>query len=201
MEPIFTNQTLPAAKTDAPARQVIQPPAKPAAPAGDVEIRKIARRNLSNLSSPSIKDALEGKLKDKQLTAREQHQMYAKDGEKEDFTTEKLKLTWEAFLTRLNDRPNLQSTLSTLPGLKEDYQLVLEIENTVQEDLISTIKPELVSWLRKELKNSKIQLTTIITEKVKGRIIYSDAEKYEELLKENPSLGLLRQKLNLDFGH
>ena len=152
------------------------------------------------MSSPSIKDALEGKLDDKQLTAKEQHQMYSKDDEKEDFTIEELKLKWEVFLTRLNDRPNLQSTLSNLPELKEDFQLVLEIENTVQEDLISTIKPELVSWLRKELKNSKIQMNTVITEKVKGRIIYSDAEKYDELLKENPSLALLRQKLNLDFG-
>jgi hypothetical protein len=152
------------------------------------------------MSSPSIKDALDGKLEDKQLTAKEQHQMYSKDDEKEDFTIEELKLKWEVFLTRLNDRPNLQSTLSNLPELKEDYQLILEIENTVQEDLISTIKPELVSWLRKELKNSKIQLNTVITEKVKGRIIYSDAEKYDELLKENLSLALLRQKLNLDFG-
>lgn len=152
------------------------------------------------MSSPSIKDALDGKLEDKQLTAKEQHQMYSKDDEKEDFTIEELKLKWEVFLTRLNDRPNLQSTLSNLPELKEDYQLILEIENTVQEDLISTIKPELVSWLRKELKNSKIHLNTVITEKVKGRIIYSDAEKYDELLKENLSLALLRQKLNLDFG-
>jgi hypothetical protein len=165
-----------------------------------VEVRKIARRSLSHMSSPSIKDALEGKLEDQQLTAKEQHQMYSKDDEKEVFTAEELKLKWEVFLTRLNDRPNLQSTLSNPPELMEDYQLVLEIENTVQEDLISTIKPELVSWLRKELKNSKIQLNTIITEKVKGRIIYSDAEKYDELLKENPSLSLLRQKLNLDFG-
>jgi hypothetical protein len=152
------------------------------------------------MSSPSIKDALDGKLEDKQLTAKEQHQMYSKNDEKEVFTNEELKLKWEVFLTRLNDRPNLQSTLSNLPELKEDYQLILEIENTVQEDLISTIKPELVSWLRKELKNSKIQLNTVITEKIKGRIIYSDAEKYDELLKENPSLALLRQKLNLDFG-
>jgi hypothetical protein len=178
----------------------VQSPATPTVPAGDVEVRKIARRSLSNMSSPSIKDALEGKLEDKQLTAKEQHQMYSKDDEKEDFTIEELQLKWEVFLTRLNDRPNLQSTLSNLPELKEDYQLILEIENTVQEDLISTIKPELVSWLRKELKNSKIQLTTLITEKVKGRIIYSDAEKYDELLKENPSLAILRQKLHLDFG-
>jgi len=178
----------------------VQSPTKPTAPAGDVEVRKIARRSFSNMSSPSIKDALEGKLDDKQLSAKEQHQIYSKDNEKEDFTLEELKLKWEAFLKRLDDRPNLQSTLSNLPELKEDYQLILEIENTVQEDLIGTIKPELVSWLRKELKNSKIQLNAIITEKVKGRIIYSDAEKYDELLKENQGLALLRQKLNLDFG-
>lgn len=95
----------------------------------------------------------------------------------------------------------MQSTLSNLPDLNEDYQLILEIENTVQEDLITSIKPELVSWLRMELKNSKIQLTTLITEKVKGKIIYTDAEKYDELLKENPALALLRKKFNLDFGH
>ncbi len=166
----------------------------------NVEVRKIPLRNLSHISSPSIKDALKGKREDKQLTAKEQHQIYSRNDESEDFTIEKLKVKWEAFLARLNDRPNLQSTLSNLPELKEDFQLVLEIENTVQEDLISTIKPELVSWLRMELKNSKIQLNTIITEKVKGRIIYTDGEKYDELLKVNPNLALLRQKLNLDFG-
>lgn len=110
-------------------------------------------------------------------------------------------MKWEAFVARLDDRPNLQSTLSNMPEWSDDYQFVLEIENTVQEDLISGIKPELVSWLRRELKNSKIQLITLITKKVKGRIIYTDAEKYDELVKKNPSLALLRQKFNLDFGH
>ncbi|HSO87477.1 MAG TPA: hypothetical protein VLQ91_13055 [Draconibacterium sp.] len=143
---------------------------------------------------------MEGKFDEKRLSAKEQHQIFSKEDEKEEFTHEELKEKWDAFLKRLDDRPNLQSTLSNLPELKEDFQLILEIENTVQEDLIGTIKTELVSWLRKELKNSKIQLTTLITEKVKGRIIYSDAEKYDELLKLNPSLSLLRQKFNLDFG-
>lgn len=136
-----------------------------------------------------------------QLSAKEQHQIYSKEDEKEDFTVEQLKVKWDAFLTRLDDRPNLQSTLSNLPELKEGYQLLLEIENTVQEDLINNIKPELVSYLRVELKNSFIQLNTLITQKVKGRIIYTDAEKYDELVKENPSLALLRKKFNLDFGH
>lgn len=144
---------------------------------------------------------MEGKFEEKQLSAKEQHEIYSKVDETEEFTQEQFKLKWDSYLKTLEDRPNLQSTLSNLPELKEDYQLVLEIENTVQEGLVNNIKTELISWLRKELKNSKIQLTTLITKKVKGRIIYTDAEKYDELLKKNPSLALLRKKFNLDFGH
>jgi hypothetical protein len=148
---------------------------------------------------PSIKDALAGKLGEEKLTAKEQHEIYTREGETKDFTAEALKLKWEEFVNRLDDRQNLQSTLSRVPALKQGFQLVLEIDNSVQDDLINTIKPELVSWLRKELKNSKIQLTTSITETEKEKIIYSDSEKYLEMLKKNPQLELLKQKFNLDF--
>jgi hypothetical protein len=87
-----------------------------------------------------------------------------------------------------------------LPQISEDYKLILEIDNRIQEDLINTIKPELVSWLRKELKNSKIQLLTKITETIKGRLIYTDSEKFDEMAKKNPQLVMLKQKFNLDFG-
>lgn len=126
--------------------------------------------------------------------------MYSVADQAEEFTAEDLKKKWNEFLARLDDRPNLQSTLSTVPEIKENFELVTEIENTVQEDLINSIKTELVSFLRKDLKNSKITLTTLITEKVKGRIIYTDAEKYEELLRKNAELAELKKRLNLDFG-
>ncbi len=144
---------------------------------------------------------MEGKYGEEKISAKEQHQIYSKEDDKEPFTKEDLKAKWDDFVKRLADRPNLQSTLSEVPELKDNFQLDLEIENSIQEDLISSIKPELVSFLRMELKNSLIQLNTIITEKVKGRIIYTDAEKFDELLKENPDLALLRKKFNLDFGH
>lgn len=152
------------------------------------------------MGGPSIKDALRGKLNEEKISAKEQHQIYTRADENEEFTPDDLKLKWELFLTRLENRQNLKSTLSHVPVIKEDYKLLLEIENTVQDDLIRSIKPELVSWLRKELKNSKIQLITKITEKIKGRIIYTDSEKYDEMLKKNPNLALLKQKFNLDFG-
>lgn len=116
------------------------------------------------------------------------------------FSEEELKQKWDVFVAKLEDRPNLQSTLSNVPESRKDFQLYLAIENTIQENLINRIKPELVSFLRKELRNSKIQLITEITEKSKGKIIYTDEEKYGELVKKNPNLALLKQKFNLDFG-
>ncbi len=149
---------------------------------------------------PSIKDALNGKFEEDQISAKEQHQLYNQADEKEDFTKEDLQEKWEQFTSRLEDRPNLKSTLSKFPELQEDYNLILEIDNRIQEDLISSIRPELVSWLRRELKNSRIKLITKITQTVKGRIIYTDSEKFEEMVKKNPQLAILKHKFNLDFG-
>ena len=163
-------------------------------------MQKPVKRLSKRVTGPSIKDALAGKFKEDKISAQEQHQMYNRADEKEYFSAEEMKVKWQQFLERLKGRPNLKSTLSHIPELKEDYQLYLEIENTVQENLINGVKPELVSFLRKELKNSKINLTLKITEQAKGKIIYTDSEKYDELVKKNPSLQVLKQKFKLDFG-
>ena len=151
------------------------------------------------MRSPSIKDALAGKFKEDKLSAKEQHEAFMKINEVKDFTQDFLTAKWNEFVNRLNDRPNLQSTLSRTPLLKEDYQLILEIDNSVQDDLINSIRPELVAWLRKELRNSKVQLVTKITEVEKEKLIYTDSEKFLEMLKVNPNLELLKQKFKLDF--
>ncbi len=151
------------------------------------------------MKSPSIKDALSGKSKKDKISAIAQHEAYTQVKEVNPFTAEALSQKWNDFLLRIEDRPNLQSTLSKLPRLEDDYRLVLEIDNSVQDDLIGSIKPELVTWLRKELRNSNIQLITRITETEKEKIIYSDSEKYLEMLKQNPNLELLKQKFKLDF--
>ncbi len=163
------------------------------------EVRKPIKRTSEQMKSPSIKDALAGKFEEEKLSAKEQHEAYTRVQEVNDFSTESLGLKWNEFLKRIEDRPNLRSTLSKIPRLEEEYQLVLEIDNSVQDDLINTIKPELIAWLRKELRNSKVQLITRITETEKEKLIYTDSEKYLEMLKKNPHIELLKHKFKLDF--
>ncbi|MEN8117254.1 MAG: hypothetical protein ABFS16_09765 [Bacteroidota bacterium] len=125
--------------------------------------------------------------------------MYSKANETEEFTESELKQKWLEYLLKLVDRPNLRSTLSEVPKLEKDFSLVLKIDNRIQDELIGSIKPDLVSWLRKELKNSKIVLNTIITETNKAKVVYTDEEKYREMVKKNPQLAQLKKKFNLDF--
>jgi hypothetical protein len=108
-------------------------------------------------------------------------------------------MKWESLLKLYNDRPNLQSTLSKKPTLENDCKIVIDIDNTVQKDLINSVKPEIVSWLRRELRNSKIHLITRLSETEKNSIIYTDLEKYQEMLKMNPKLDLLKDRFKLDF--
>lgn len=164
------------------------------------ESRQIPKRSIKSLNSPSIKDALLGKSKEDAVSAKEQHQLYANSNNVEEFTETELEKIWKSFVSKLIDRPSLQTTLSHIPEIKDGFELHLEIENRVQEDSINLIKPELVSYLRRELRNSKISLITKITEKTHGRVIYTDEEKYSEMLKKNPNLAVLKKKFNLDFG-
>jgi len=151
-------------------------------------------------NTPSIKKALRGEFEDeKKLSAKEQHEIYSKADEEETFTQEQLAEKWNQFLVRLEDRPSIKATLSNPPKLQEDYSLLLEIDNRIQDDMLVDVRPELVSFLRKELRNSKINLKTVVTDIVREKVIYSDIEKYQAMASKNPNLALLKQKLNLDF--
>jgi len=163
--------------------------------------RRVVKRISKSRGTPSIKKALKGEFDDdeQKMSNIEQFQMYAKADENEPFTEDQLMEKWNEFLPRLDDRPSIKATLSNIPKIQKDFSLVLEIDNRIQEEMLVTIRPELVSWLRKELHNSNINLKTVITEVIHEKIIYSDIEKYQEMATKNPNLALLKRTLNLDF--
>ena len=157
-------------------------------------------RKLGSSFTPSIKDALAGNVQEKSVQAEEQKTAYTEYGDfSEPFTADQLALKWTEFLDQLTDRPNLKSTLSNIPELTEGNKLLLKIGNSIQEEEVRLVKPELVSWLRKELKNSGIELTTRLEKIESERMIFSDSEKMQMMMQQNPLLFTLKQKFNLDF--
>lgn len=159
---------------------------------------KVVRKN-GNLFSPSIKNALAGNS-GKKLEAENQNSGFSEyEKYSEPFTQEQLTSKWNEFIDTIADRPNLRSTLSVVPELTEGNKLVLKTGNSVQEEEIRLIKPELVSWLRKELRNSGIELETRHEKMENDRVHFNDVEKMQILMQKNPNLNELKQKFNLDF--
>lgn len=185
------------------------PQVHPAAKSAGAEEQKTSRAPIKRMIkrtgsgyTPSIKDAISGKLTDDTQVedAKEKMKYYAGETLHEPFTKEQFEAKWAEYLRRLDERPNLKATLSRTPEIFEGHKLRLKIENSVQDGEISKIKPDLVSWLRKELRNTDIELITeIIVSEVEVKP-YSETEKLIEMIKKNPNVNLLKQTFNLDFG-
>jgi len=157
-------------------------------------------RKVGNLFSPSIKDALAGNKSEKKVETEVQEPGFSEyENYSESFTPEQLTAKWNEYLDSIADRPNLRSTLSVVPEISEGTKLILKIGNSVQEEEIRLIKPELMSWLRKELRNSQIEMITRLEKIESERVHFSDSEKLQMLIQKNPNLNELRQKFNLDF--
>lgn len=157
-------------------------------------------RKVGSSYTPSIKDALSGTNNENKVQDGAQSN-FTQYNEKlfEPITQEQVVEKWKEFVAKMADRPSLCSALSNVPLLSEGNKLLLKIGNSVQEEDIRLIKPELISWLRKVLKNSGIELVTKIDKIESERMIFSDSEKLQMMMQKNPDLNDLKQKFNLDF--
>ncbi len=163
--------------------------------------KKTIRRTGSGFT-PSIKDAISGKLGDEpaRTDAKEVMKYYTSQDLQNPFTQEQFEAKWKEYVDRLTERPSLKSALARVPEIFEGCKLRLQVGNSVLDDEIGKIKPELVSWLRRELQNTGIELVTEIAVVETESKPLTESDRFIEMMKKNPNINLLRQKFNLDFG-
>lgn len=158
------------------------------------------RKLTSDITGPSLKSMLAGEpLSGEKVSVQDQFELYHKKELTESFTEEQLQAKWREFTTSLDNRPNLKSALNNFPVQGADNMLTLKVDSPVQEEQVKGIKPQIVSWLRRELNNSTIDLIIEVAEIEEVKLIYTDSEKYEEMVKKNPVIALLKQRFMLDF--
>lgn len=91
------------------------------------------------------------------------------------------------------------SLIKNQPVLKDNFIIELEVSNKVQEETVNKEKPALLEFLKEKLNNFSIQINTKVVEQKKEVHLYTDRDKFKELIKKNPDLLYLKEKLNLDF--
>lgn len=118
------------------------------------------------------------------------------------FSQSDLERVWGPMAVKVStDMPNLHHSLTTRPPvLKDDYKIVVSVDNKIQHNEIFLKLPDIMPVLRNELKNWGIQIEIVITERPPEiRRPYSDQEKLDALIEKNPAIKTLKDQLNLDI--
>jgi hypothetical protein len=77
--------------------------------------------------------------------------------------------------------------------------ITLSLTNPIEEPILTSIKQELLTYLREKLGNSSLQVEGQMQEQQQGKkIAYTNKEKFDHLAEKNPLLRELKEKLGLD---
>lgn len=118
----------------------------------------------------------------------------------EPFNIEALEHVWKAYCLEVkrNKKDSLYSTLQSKMTMTSDYQIHLELLNSVQSAEIEKEKVELLGFIRKQLRNYQIGLHYVVVDAPKTQILDSRGI-FEKLAEENTSLDKFRKLFNLDI--
>ena len=156
-------------------------------------------------SQISIKDYLQNKTATTAAPAQPAQQQAAQHNEIitecQPFTQEQISELWkklaEIYKTK---KPRLHAIFSSgIPEIKENYVLEMSLQNSLQEQAINEVKDGFINYLRKQLRNGKIDVVTKIDATKGSAVIYTDTDKYNYLNQQNPNLEVFKKDLNLDF--
>ena len=147
---------------------------------------------------PSLKDW--GKTSE--TMAIEEEDPYLKGDDKNDFTTDTFLQLWTDYAAQLkaNGKKNLLSIFNTnAPVMLRPYEFEVVVGNKVQENIFRDERPNLLNYLRSNLKNFSIEVNARIDEITAAKRPYTNQEKFMHMAAKNPQLTELRKRFNLDF--
>lgn len=87
--------------------------------------------------------------------------------------------------------------------LKRDFQLidnriVIALNNPIEEPLLQNMRTSLITFLRDKLGNSALMVSGELKEVESKRQLYTNKEKFDYLLEQNPALQKLKDRFGLD---
>jgi DNA polymerase-3 subunit gamma/tau len=200
----------PQATIQTPVTPTIQ--AKPQTTVSDSVVQKIATTPVSNVPKPEVPikeksisiKGLTNSVKEPEVkleTANAENQ--AVDTNKI-FTQTDLTNSWNEFSEKIKtSEPRIYSIVSqAFPQLIENNLVELSLTSELQSEAIKNYKTEILSFLKQNLKNEKIEFIVKIVEETKTaetKKIYTTIDKYKYLSDLNPELDNLKNQFSLDF--
>ncbi len=159
----------------------------------------------NNISTPSIKEVLQGINQTPTNSAEKKNNLIKEEVENvkqrnEAFSHEQLVNVYQQFVETLRENPRFYLALRNGFQLIDDYTIEIIFSNQItHDDFLQNLMGKLLTFLRNELKNDNIVITTKINESNEQNLPFTSDEKYKYLADLNKNVIKLRQQLNLDF--
>lgn len=123
--------------------------------------------------------------------------------EDREFTLPELEKAWSDYAEKLKqeERASELIILNQKYQLQDDYTILLELNNSIQESILDRFRNDFVVTLRETLGNRKIRLKTeLVAEEVKERL-YTAQDKFNYMAEKNRKILELRKRLGLDYDY
>ena len=113
-----------------------------------------------------------------------------------------VRICWKQFAGTLPKEASATAgrLMHIIPQLKHETTIEAYVENDMVATDMHKIRPEMESYLRHQLQNSKISVKIIVDPSMSSATpIYGRLEQYQMMEKRNPALKRLKELLNLDL--
>jgi len=126
--------------------------------------------------------------------------VHAQEKKTNDFTLEALKSSWQEYKQLHKDDGNSFELviLNQDFELKNQTEIHLVLSSDLELDRFKTLRPPLLDHLRKSLENHAIDITAEVKHEVGTKKAYTNSDKFKVMIKKNPALAELKDRLGLD---
>ena len=112
-------------------------------------------------------------------------------------------MRWKRFAFQMKEKGKetfYNAMIKRDPKLKSEHLYVMEVDNQIQIDYIKPTLSDLISYIRKELKNYQISIEMTLSEKPDEEVKFQTGkDKFKALARKNPNLHSLKNTFNLDI--
>ncbi|WP_425390565.1 hypothetical protein [Ekhidna sp.] len=124
------------------------------------------------------------------------------DKKENDFSNDDLQTAWKAFATQKTDAGDTERlVLSKSVKKGENHSVILMLGSQLEVSFLEKFDTEVVQFLRSELQNDHIVIRTEIAEIKDEKKLYTSTDIFDYMVKENPDLKDLKDRLGLDFDY
>tara|TARA_B100001027_G_C16259395_1_gene328633 strand:- start:377 stop:2083 length:1707 start_codon:yes stop_codon:yes gene_type:complete len=122
-------------------------------------------------------------------------------GHKNNFTQVDLEKCWNVYynIKMQNNEFNIASLLKLSKPLKIKNDIKYTVMSDINKKELEDELPKLLKYIRNSLKNDFIEVQIDSNNSIKKDVLFTPSEKFEKLIEINPSLEILRKKLDLDY--